>query len=168
MTRLTCQMIENVPDSMRLRDERLRHDLGIDMKGLSFLSLGLEESDLNLHGFTVAAVPITSGKGVTKGFCQSVCAITRHLGMKSFVTEGTDVVGFNQAMECGADIVFMADDIEFVAVNYEREAQCGQYPVHRSWILLGAEEGHGRGQGKGCAGHWRGKGGQPCHRTPCR
>jgi 3-methylornithyl-N6-L-lysine dehydrogenase len=117
MTRLTCQMIENVPDSMGLRDERLRQDLGIDMKGLSFLSLGLEERDLNLHGFTVAAVPITSGKGVTKGFCQSVCAITRHLGMKSFVTEGTDVVGFNQAMECGTDIVFMADDIEFVAVN---------------------------------------------------
>ncbi len=85
MTRLTCEMIENVPNSMELRDERLKHDLDIDMKGLSLLSLGLDGSDLNLNRFSVAAVPITSGKGVTEGFCQSVCAITRHLGMKSDV-----------------------------------------------------------------------------------
>ncbi|HEY3420287.1 MAG TPA: 3-methylornithyl-N6-L-lysine dehydrogenase PylD [Methanomassiliicoccales archaeon] len=117
MTRLTYEMIENVPDSMGLRDERLRHDLGMDMKCLAYLALGLEESDLNLNGFKAAAVPVTSGKGVTPGFCDSVCAITRHLGMESHVTEGTDVAGFYQAMEAGADIVFMADDQEFVAIN---------------------------------------------------
>jgi 3-methylornithyl-N6-L-lysine dehydrogenase len=123
MTRLTYEMIENVPDSMGLRDERLRHDLGMDMKGLSYLALGIENGDLNLSGFKVASVPITSGKGVTPSFCDSVCAITRHLGMESHVTEGTDVAGFYQAMEAGADIVFMADDLEFVAVNMrERRA----------------------------------------------
>ena len=123
MTRLTYEMIENVPDSMELRDERLRHDLEMDMRGLSFLSLGLADSDLNLNRFKVAAVPVTSGKGVTPGFCNSVCAITRHLGMESHVTEGTDVAGFYQAMEAGADIVFMADDQEFVAINM-RERRC--------------------------------------------
>ena len=123
MTRLTYQMIENVPDSMELRDERLRNDLGMSMKGLSFLSLGVQDSDLNLNGFKVAAVPVTSGKGVTPGFCNSVCAITRHLGMESHVTERTDVAGFYQAMEAGADIVFMADDQEFVALNM-RERRC--------------------------------------------
>ncbi len=123
MTRLTYEMIENVPDSMGLRDERLRHDLGMNMKGLAYLALGLEDGDLNLTGFKMAAVPVTSGKGVTPGFCESVCAITSHLGMKSHVTEGTDVTGFYQAMEAGADIVFMADDQEFVAVNMrERRA----------------------------------------------
>jgi 3-methylornithyl-N6-L-lysine dehydrogenase len=120
---LTYEMIENVPNSMCLRDERLRHDLGMDMKGLSYLALGLGHGELNLSNFKVAAVPITSGKGVTPSFCDSVCSITRHLGMESHVTEGTDVAGFYQAMEAGADIVFMADDLEFVAVNMrERRA----------------------------------------------
>lgn len=123
MTRLTYDMISKVPDSMKLRDERLRQDLGIDMKGLSLLSLGLDPGDMNLTRFSVAAVPVTSGKGITPGFCNSVCAITRHLGMESFVTEGTDVAGFYQAMEAGADIVFMADDREFVAVN-TKERKC--------------------------------------------
>jgi pyrrolysine biosynthesis protein PylD len=123
LTRLTYEMIENVPDSMALRDERLRQDLGMDMKGLSFLSLGLDSGDLNLNRFSAVAVPITSGKGVTPGFCDSVCAITRHLGMESHVTEATDVAGFYQAMEAGADIVFMADDHEFVAVNI-KESRC--------------------------------------------
>jgi pyrrolysine biosynthesis protein PylD len=123
MTRLTYEMIENVPDSMELRDERLKQDLGMDMKGLSYLAIGLEGSDLNLSGFKVAAVPITSGKGVTPSFCRSVCSITQHLGMNSHVTEGTDVAGFYQAMDAGADIIFMADDLEFVAVNM-RERRC--------------------------------------------
>jgi 3-methylornithyl-N6-L-lysine dehydrogenase len=162
MTRLTYEMIENVPNSMSLRDERLRHDLGMDMRGLSYLALGLEDADLNLSRLKVAAVPVTSGKGVTPGFCDSVCAITRHLGMKSHVTDGTDVVGFSQALESGADIVFMADDQEFVAVNMrERRAADNTHSTALGYFTalksaIGALEGEevlvvGAGRVGGCA-----------------
>lgn len=117
MTRLTPEMISAVPESMASRDARLKKDLGLSMKGLAAMAVGVQEDDIDLTRFKAAVVPVTSGKGVTSGFCPSVSAITEHLGMRSFVTNGTDVAGLAEALAERSDIVFMADDSEFIALN---------------------------------------------------
>jgi len=117
MTRLTPDMIREVPFSMFERDENLMRTLNISMKGLACEAIGVTGKDIDLEGLTAAAVPVSSGNGVTSGFSESVRVITEHQGMKSFVTKGTDVVGMAESLDSKADIIFMADDTEFLAIN---------------------------------------------------
>ncbi len=65
----------------------------------------------------VVVVPITSGLGVISGFSESVNSIVQRLGMDSRFTTKTDVTGFSEGVEEGADIIMMADDIRFIAYN---------------------------------------------------
>lgn len=117
MTRLTPEMIEDVPRSFPERDADLMDTLGLTLKDLAYRSVGMLPPDLALDELVAAAVPVTSGKGVTEGFSRSVCAILEHLGMSAFVTGRTDVAGLSDAISVQADIIFMADDQEFVALN---------------------------------------------------
>lgn len=117
MTRLTPDMIHNVPYVMTDRDLQLSRAVGMDLKGLAYEALGLGAQDLSMEGLLVASVPVTSGENTISGFSESVCSVAEHLGAHSFVTKKTDVAGFREALEARADIVFMADDEEFVAFN---------------------------------------------------
>lgn len=117
MTRLTPDMIRDVPRSSEDRDASLVRTLGTTMKGLAFESVGIGSHDMSMEDYSAAAVPVTAGQGATHGFSESVCAIAQHLGMDCFVTERTDVAGLSDALAAGTDIIFMADDIEFVAIN---------------------------------------------------
>jgi 3-methylornithyl-N6-L-lysine dehydrogenase len=119
MTRLTPSMISDVPRSLEGRDDDLMETIGVSLKGLAYSSVGVDEKELDIGSFRAAAVPVTSGKGVTSGFCDSVKAIIQHLGMDSFVTGHTDVAGLAEALQRKADIVFMADDLEFIALNVQ-------------------------------------------------
>ncbi|WP_400206972.1 3-methylornithyl-N6-L-lysine dehydrogenase PylD [Candidatus Methanomassiliicoccus intestinalis] len=117
MTRLTPEMIKNVPYTTRDRDSDLLNAIGIDMKGLAYEALGIRADELSMEDYSVAVVPVTSGKGVTSGFTESVCSIIQHLGMKPFLTQRTDIAGLADALSAKADLVFMADDDEFIALN---------------------------------------------------
>lgn len=117
MTRLTSYMIKDVPFSSSERDADLVRTLGMTLKGLAYEAVGIDPRQLSMEEFTAAAVPVTSGMGATEGFSNSVCAIVEHLGMSAFVTDRTDVAGFSDAISAGADVVFMADDEEFIAFN---------------------------------------------------
>ncbi|MBI0584191.1 MAG: 3-methylornithyl-N6-L-lysine dehydrogenase PylD [Methanomassiliicoccus sp.] len=117
MTRLTPEMIRNVPRASAERDADLVKVLGTTLKGLAYEAVGISPRDLVMEELTAAAVPVTSGKGATEGFTESVSAIAEHLGMTSFVTERTDVAGLSDALSAGVDMIFMADDEEFVAMN---------------------------------------------------
>ncbi len=117
MTRLTPCMIKDVPFCSAERDAELFRTLGMTLKGLAYEAVGIDHRDLCMEEFTAAAVPVTSGMGTTEGFSDSVCAIAENLGMNAFVTDRTDVAGFSDAISAGADIIFMADDHEFVAFN---------------------------------------------------
>ncbi len=116
MTRLTPDLIEGVPDDKLDLDSRLLKTTGKTVKGIALEAAGID-GDLDLSGYRVAVVPITSGMGIISGFSASIDAIVSRLGMDSFVTEGTDVLGFSQAADAGADIVMMADDRKYVAYN---------------------------------------------------
>ena len=116
MTRLTPDLIEGVPDDKIDLDSRLLRMTGKTVKGIALEAAGIE-GDVDLSGFKVAVVPITSGFGVISGFSDSVNAIVRRLGMDSHVTKGTDVTGFTEAVAEGADLVMAADDDTFIAYN---------------------------------------------------
>ena len=117
MTRLTPEMIRDVPSSSQGRDSSLARALGMTMKELAYTSVGIDLHELDMEGLTAACVPVTAGLGATAGFSESVCAIVEHLGPKAYVTEETDVAGLGEAPGSGADLIFMADDNEFLAIN---------------------------------------------------
>lgn len=116
MTRLTADLIEGVPEDKLDLDSKLLKSTGKTVKGIALEAAGLDP-DTDLSGFKVVCVPITSGLGIISGFSTSVSAIASRLGMESHVSEGTDVNGFIEAVDDGADIVMMADDKKFVAYN---------------------------------------------------
>ncbi len=68
-------------------------------------------------GARVAAVPVSSGEGFIPGFCECVVAILRHLGCDARVTTQPDVRGLQEAAEAGDEVVFVADDFRFIALN---------------------------------------------------
>ncbi len=115
MTRLTSQDIECVWDGADL-DRRLTGMTGRGVRGIALESAGLP-TDMDLSGFSVVCVPVTSGLGEIGGFAGSLDAIARHLGMSSRVSGSPDVAGFAEAVSLGADIVLMADDDRFIAYN---------------------------------------------------
>jgi pyrrolysine biosynthesis protein PylD len=127
MTRLTSDLIEGVPDDKMDLDSVLRRACGTTVKQMAIQAAGLE-GDVDLSGFRAACVPITSGLGVIGGFSESVNAIVGRLGMDSYVTSGTDVQGFSEAIRDGADIVMMADDTMFIAYNVREGRQ-----TNNSW-----------------------------------
>lgn len=133
MTRLTPDMINDVPYAMNDRDLQLASSIGTDLKGLAYEALGLRANDLIMEGLMIASVPVTCGKSTISGFSESVCAVVEHLGAHSFKTKKTDVAGLREALEAKADIIFMADDEEFVALN----VRAGQVSNNTSSTALG-------------------------------
>lgn len=122
MTRLTSDIIWGVPEDKMDLDSRLLKMTGKTVKQIAMEAAGLEMDDYDFSRFSAAAIPITSGLGIIGGFAKSVDAITTRLGMRSYVTEGTDVAGFAEATAKGADTVLMSDDPMFIAYNtHERK-----------------------------------------------
>ena len=117
MTRLTEGMIEDLPEKARLRSAELREQIGMDLKTLAFRSVGGDAEGYDLSDYLAASVPITSGLGVIGGFSSSVQAILEELGFRCFVTSKPDVDGVYEALEKGADLIFAADDLRFLAYN---------------------------------------------------
>ena len=116
MTRLTPDLIEGVPEDRIELDHILTRYTGHTMKELALRAAGLPK-DSDLSGISASVVPITSGMGIIGGFARSVDAILRRLGIRSHVTEATDVLGMSQALDTDDDLVFMADDSMFIAYN---------------------------------------------------
>ena len=72
---------------------------------------------LSLSRARIAAVPISIGLGVIPGFSKVVVDILKYLHFKSFVTANIDVAGIGEAVEKGANVLFVADDVHFLALN---------------------------------------------------
>ena len=117
MTRLTDGMVKDIIRSLDSANEMLITLTGMDTIELACDAVGITPDMIDLTGIKVGVVPITSGKGVISNFSESVAEIVRRIGMEAFVTEATDVAGLAEALSAEADIVFMADDIKFIAIN---------------------------------------------------
>lgn len=119
MTRLITEWISDMEETAADWNDRLKAYTGMGYMELAAAVSERNVSDI-LHAsetITVAAVPVTCGEGIIGNFAESVAAIVRAMGFKAFVTEYTDVDGLYEAKVRDADIVFMADDIRYVALN---------------------------------------------------
>ena len=112
MSRLVEDDIRTIEEDIREYDKTFREQTGYTMCGIARMAAGMEkEPRLPVIG----VVSVTSGLGVISGFAKAVCAILRHSGAEAFVCEGSDVDGIYEAIRRGAEIVFMADDIRYLA-----------------------------------------------------
>ncbi len=116
MTRLTSDDIKETPVVSKL-DTELKNIVGTTLLGVASNTIPGMTGDFDFKNLKAGVVPITSGEGVIRGFSESVKAISEYLGMEAFVTNSPDVGGIAEAMSKGADIIFMADDYEFIAYN---------------------------------------------------
>lgn len=119
MTRLYYEIIKDIPDTLTELDKKLVLTTGHNLLELAAgtTSVPGAEAASRVKGVNAAVIPITSGEGVIKGFTGAVEAILRHIGVNAVITGKTDVGGFGEAFASGADLVFAADDRQFLAFN---------------------------------------------------
>ncbi len=117
MTRLTADLVRGIGAGLPSADRRLRSQTGMGYLELASNSLGMKRSKFDLGTLTVAAVPLTSGLGVIPGFSRALADIAVFLGFRSFVTGASDGEGIREGLAKGADILLMADDELFAAVD---------------------------------------------------
>jgi 3-methylornithyl-N6-L-lysine dehydrogenase len=123
VTRLTTEDVEALTDSLREFEAGLRDLTGLGLRELAMSTVAHPPACVPLHGARVAVVPITSGEGVIGGFSDCVVAILRHLGCDAWVTAQPDVRGIQDAYSGAAEVVFVADDFRFIALN-TRNGRC--------------------------------------------
>ncbi len=119
MTRLITEWILDMEEGCKRRDLELKEKTGLSLLELAAKAAGRSPLELRrLSGDAlVAAVPVTAGLGVIGQFAQSVAAIVRSTGFNCIVMEKSDVNGIYEAYTTGADLIFIADDDRFLAMN---------------------------------------------------
>ncbi len=124
MTRLISEWIVEMEEKAADWNDELKDRTGLDYIGLAATVSGRMPIELEQAAShcKVAAIPITSGLGTIGSFAESVAAIVRAMGFDAFVTEKTDVDGIYEAYAKGADILFMADDDRYIAMNRKNGA----------------------------------------------
>jgi pyrrolysine biosynthesis protein PylD len=119
MTRLTSELLQSIGDDLDFYDGELLRKTGLSLRQLACRAAGVKEAEAleSLAAIQVGIVPVTAGEGMIEGFCGAVAGIVSHLGATSFVTSSSDVAGLAEAIERGANVVFLADDNRFVALG---------------------------------------------------
>jgi len=117
MTRLTEDDVRELMAALAAFEAGLGEVAGMDLRELAMATVADPPVCVPLHGARCAAVPVTSGQGVISGFTECVAAILRHLDCEAWVTSQPDVRGIQEAMTSRADVVFIADDHRFIALN---------------------------------------------------
>lgn len=119
MTRLKPANIKNIPGHLGAYDHELLQKTDRTLRGMACHAHGIEEKEILpiMDSVLVGVVPVRSGQGVIEGFSDAVKHIVRHIGFNAFVTGAADVAGIAEAVERKAQVVMMADDHRFVALN---------------------------------------------------
>jgi pyrrolysine biosynthesis protein PylD len=118
MTRLTQFHIQETRAHLQGIDEMLRMRVHTDLLGVALRTIGVERDKQSLLAAKrVAVVPITAGEGIIPGFSETVRTIAGHIGLDARTTQGADVSGIAEAYAGGSDILVLADDVRFVAIN---------------------------------------------------
>jgi pyrrolysine biosynthesis protein PylD len=97
----------------------LKTKTGFDLAGLTMDTFGIpkERYDRLADSLLVAAVPVTQGEGIISSFSESVAAIIKSMGFRTYVSEDTDVEGIYGSILMDADIIYMADDTRYLAFS---------------------------------------------------
>jgi pyrrolysine biosynthesis protein PylD len=118
MTRLRENDIDTVGAALPAYNETLRRLLGKSLAEVAAYSLAGKPEDFTAwRNLPVGVIPVSCGQGVISGFAHTVKEIIAFLGFRSFVTAQSDVGGLAEAVQRGAQVIFMADDDHFVAIH---------------------------------------------------
>ena len=118
MTRLTQSHMQETLLQLERIDDMLRVRVTTGLRGVALRTIGVKEDEANtVSSKRVAVVPITVGEGVIPGFAETVKAIACQIGIDARVTRASDVSGIAEAYTGDNDIVILADDLRFVAIN---------------------------------------------------
>lgn len=121
MTRLKSEWIKDIEHEVEEWNRTL-----LSSTGAGLLELAAKGSGIGVDMLTeaiahcrVGVVSITGGQGIIGTFAESVAAIVTAMGFGADVAKRTDVDGFYEVQSRGANVVFMADDDRFLAVNLD-------------------------------------------------
>ena len=119
MTRLKTDDIAPITDRLAKYDTRLLRQTGRTLKGIACHALGIKKEDIlsPTNQIKVSVIPFSCGRGVISGFAHTVAQIAAYMGFASYVAEDGDVKGLADAFDRKTDIIFLADDERFVAIN---------------------------------------------------
>ncbi|MCX6580585.1 MAG: 3-methylornithyl-N6-L-lysine dehydrogenase PylD [Candidatus Aminicenantes bacterium] len=122
MTRLRHHDIKDIAAQLTDYDNELLQKTGHTLRGIACHALDFHEEKLqSLCGsVSIGIVPISSGQGVIRAFSQTIAQIVRYIGFNAFVTSESDVTGIAEAVAKKAQVIMMADDQRFVALNVAR------------------------------------------------
>ena len=135
MTRLIKEDVEGIRDDLEFYDSELKEKTGLSLRQVACAAAGIPEKDAIEKAATnkAAVIPITVGEGIIPSFTTAVQSIIQHLGFQAVATTETDVAGIAEGVAAGANILFMADDKKFIALN----------------VLTGTAADNGEATGKG-------------------
>ncbi len=119
MTRLRTEDIKHIPQELKVYDQQLLDKTGNTLKGIALHAIGLSDYEFEeiVKSFNICVIPLTCGQGVINRFSATVSGIISHLGFHSLVAQHTDAAGIAEAFEQKSDIILLADDNRFVAIN---------------------------------------------------
>jgi pyrrolysine biosynthesis protein PylD len=121
MTRLLSEQVLHIPEQMTKYNHVLRQKIGCDLLELGNYITETQYSADFLSENKIAVIPISSGEGLIKGFSKAVAGILDFIGFDAFITENIDFKGIEEAYQKKADIIFMADDDTFLALNLQNK-----------------------------------------------
>lgn len=117
MTRLKQDDVVKIATTLEEYNAELVRMTGCSLREIATHAVGKGVSEDNVPKPKVSVVPMTCGQGIIEGFVESVASIISYLGFNAVITKSRDAGGVAEAMQNGSEILFMADDDCFVAVN---------------------------------------------------
>ena len=117
MTRLIQDDVVNIASNLEEYNAKLVKMTGCSLREIAAHAVGEKTSEDYTQRPKIAVIPMTCGQGIIKGFVESVVSIISYLGFNSVITKNSDAGGIAEAVQNGSEILFMADDERFVAVN---------------------------------------------------
>ena len=117
MTRLKQDDVVEIVATLEEYNAELVRMTGCSLREIAAHAAGKGVSGDYAQKPKVAVIPMTCGQGIIKGFVESVASIVGYLGFDAVITKSRDAGGVAEAVQDGSEILFMADDDRFVAVN---------------------------------------------------
>jgi pyrrolysine biosynthesis protein PylD len=148
MTRLTETDVATLTAELLPVEDRLREATGLGLRDLALRTVTDGDRCVQLHGARVAAVPMSSGEGVITGFSACVVATLLHLGCDAWVTAQPDVRGIQAAVAAGAQVLFLADDHRFIALNVSKGCSVDDDPATADGYVTALEVAAGGLEGR--------------------
>ncbi|MDR2610086.1 MAG: 3-methylornithyl-N6-L-lysine dehydrogenase PylD [Clostridiales Family XIII bacterium] len=137
MTRLTTDILLKTDRDTQIYADNVKLLTGMDPVSLAFSAAvhlksispyGAAHGGLGMLGslsqISCCVVPVTAGQGRVDGFSASVESVLRYAGVQVVDSDGVDIDGFYRAWERGADVVFLADDQRYMALNFRNGVCC--------------------------------------------